>query len=396
MAAEGSATTPDAAEQTDPIGQDGDGAESIVVKRLDFSQPSKFTPELRRRIAGAVGDLGESLSAALSANLRTEVELVPGESEQHTWAAAKARLAPDAVAVALGEGAPEQAMLLALELPLVLQALECMLGGKAAQAPAERHLSEIDWALAKTLVDTIASELSAVWQEIGGGTLKAGGLDLEGDGGVALQPAEPTLVVSLQGEIDGCKAGLSLLLPFVAAEPLLNGTHGAAAASHPDGAETRALTSGLAGAQVLLRAEVGSVQMPIEQMLAIGAGGVVELDERAQDGVLLYAEEVSIARGQPGASGSRKALKLESVAEQPERAETYATLGRHELERARADVQVAAAGDGGEVDGTKPAGPALLRSLFVRVWAELGRTHMALGDTLGLAPGALIELEQAS
>ena len=312
MAAEGSATAPGAAarEQASTHPEE----EAAEVRALDFSQPSKFTPELRRRIAGAMADFGEALSAALSVSLRAEVELRPQEPAQQTWAAAKALLAPDAVAVVLGEQEPERAVLLAVELPMVLQALECMLGGKAAQAPTERHLSEIDWALARGLIDTIAHELSAVWEELGGGPLKPGGLDLEGDGGIAVAPAEPTLSVSLGGKIDGCEAGLSLLLPFQAVEALSRAESGAAAGAADD-AETRALSSGLAGAQVLLRAEIGARQMPIEEMLAIEPGGVVELEERAEDGVLLYAEEVSIARGRPGASGNRKALKLESVRE---------------------------------------------------------------------------------
>jgi len=38
----------------------------------------------------------------------------------------------------------------------------------------------------------------------------------------------------------------------------------------------------------------------------------------------------------------------------------------------------------------------ILRNIFVRVWAELGRTHMALGETLELAQGSVVELDQAA
>jgi flagellar motor switch protein FliN/FliY len=67
------------------------------------------------------------------------------------------------------------------------------------------------------------------------------------------------------------------------------------------------------------------------------------------------------------------------------RADTYATLGRAELERARTNLdQTRASAEGREI----------LRSIFVRVWAELGRTHMPLGGALELAPGAVVELDQ--
>ena len=69
----------------------------------------------------------------------------------------------------------------------------------------------------------------------------------------------------------------------------------------------------------------------------------------------------------------------------PSRAETYARLGRAELERARAHVQSAP---------ESPESRELLRSIFVRVWAELGRTHIPLGQALELEEGAVVELDQ--
>ena len=67
------------------------------------------------------------------------------------------------------------------------------------------------------------------------------------------------------------------------------------------------------------------------------------------------------------------------------RADTYAKLGRAELERARAHLQH---------ERERPEDPAILRSIFVRVWAELGRTHLPLGAALELSRGEVVELDQ--
>jgi flagellar motor switch/type III secretory pathway protein FliN len=136
---------------------------------------------------------------------------------------------------------------------------------------------------------------------------------------------------------------------------------------------------------VLLRAEVGSVQMPIERMLGLTPGALLTLDDSAEDGVLLFAEGVSLGRGRPGRSGPRRAVKLFSTGEAAVRADTYATLGRSELERARAHL---------ESSRTNPESRAILSSIFVRVWAELGRTHLPLGQALELASGVVVELDQ--
>jgi len=358
------------------------------IRTLDFSQPTKFTTEIRRRITGAIEHFCEAASGRLSAELAIETKLSIAEVDQHTWAASKARLPADAIAIAIEAQAIDRQMLLSIEQPLLLQALECLLGGQAAQAPSERHLTDVDWVLAKGLLTAIAGELSAAWGELGGPELSCGEIDLEADAGVLTPVGEPTFTVKLASEIDGQASAMSLLIPWSAIEPIADRIRGDADSPllgdvhGPD-----ALRRGLSGAKVLLRAEVGSAQMPIERMLELVPGAIAQLQGRAQDGVSLYAEGVLLGRGHPGRSGTRRAVKLESISAAPTKADTYAQLGRAELERARAHVSDAL---------DTPQGRAVLRSIFVRVWAELGRTHIPLKDALELSPGAVLELDQAA
>jgi flagellar motor switch protein FliM len=362
----------------------------MSVASLDFSQPTKFTTEIRRRIVAALEPFCDELASWMSRELSSEVQLSVGDASQRTWAQAKAELPADSVAVAVHESAIDRSMLLSVETALVLQSLECMLGGEAASAPAERRLSELDWKLATRMLDVIVSGLSSAWCELGAPELTRGVLDVDGDAGVLALPNEPTLSVAFNSSIAGQASSMTLLIPWPTVDPIAASLRGAAPPGHAldlhavaPGPE--ALARGVASAHVLLRAEVGSAQMGIARLLELGPGALVELDGRAEDGVRLFAEGISIGRGHPGRSGARRAIKLQSTAEPPVRADTYATLGRAELERARAHV----AGDDEGSDGG-----AILGSIFVRVWAELGRTHKGLGASLGLAPGAIVELDQ--
>jgi flagellar motor switch protein FliM len=240
------------------------------IRKLDFSQPTKFTTEIRRRIAGAVEQLCEALAGRLAGELAVDVELSVAEVDQQTWAAAKARLPADAVAVAVEARAIERHMLLSVEQPLLLQALECLLGGQAANAPPERHLTDIDWVLAKGLFEGIVAELSSVWGELGGPELSCGEVDLEADAGVFAPAGEPTFSVTIATRIDGQSSALSLLIPWAAVEPVAESIRGGACPPLVgDVRDPHALRRGLAAAQILLRAEVGSVQMPIERMLEL-------------------------------------------------------------------------------------------------------------------------------
>ncbi|HWJ50901.1 MAG TPA: FliM/FliN family flagellar motor switch protein [Solirubrobacteraceae bacterium] len=361
----------------------------MAIASLDFTQPTKFTTEIRRRIVAALEPFCDELAAWMARELSSEVQLSLGDASQRTWAQAKAQLPVDSVAVAVHEGAIERSMLLSVETALVLQSLECMLGGEAALAPVERRLSELDWKLATRLLDTIVGELSGAWCELGASELTRGVLDVEGDAGVVVLPNEPTLAVAFNSTIAGQASTMSLLIPWPIVDPISASLRGAAPAGqslHPQAAAPgpEALARGVASAHVLLRAEVSSAQMGIVRLLELAPGELVELEGRAEDGVRLFAEGISIGCGRPGRSGARRAIKLESTDEAPVRADTYATLGRAELERARAHVAAAPEGPDG----------AILSTIFVRVWAELGRTHMGIGASLELAPGAVVELDQ--
>jgi flagellar motor switch protein FliM len=358
------------------------------IRTLDFSQPTKFTTELRRRIGRALDLFCEALAAWMAGELKADVEVAVTDISQHTWAAAKAQLPAESIAVAVEAVSIERHMLLSVEVPLVLQSLDCLLGGEAAQAPASRHLTEIDWVLTRGLLDAMIHQLSVAWDELGGTELVRGEVDIEGDAGVLTPIGEPTLTAALEARVDGLSSAMSLLIPWGAIEPITSSIRGAGGemlSADPLGAD--ALRRGVSGAQVLLRAEVGSVQMPIERMLELTPGALLELEEAADAGVLLFAEGVSLGRGRPGRSGARRAVKLTSTSGPPVRADTYAKLGRSELERARAHLQEAR---------STPEGRAILRSIFVRVWAELGRTHLPLGSALELAQGAVLELDQAA
>ena len=211
---------------------------------------------------------------------------------------------------------------------------------------------------------------------------------MEGDAGVLVALGEPTFTVKLASTIDGQSSALSLLIPWAAVESLAEAARpGGAPSARADVDGPRALRRGLAGVQVLLRAEVGSVQMPIERMLELQPGALVQLNGRAEDGVLVFAEGVSLGRGRAGRAGSRRAIKLESTSESPLRADTYAKLGPGELERARS-----------QLSGVRESseGRPILGSIFVRVWAELGGAYIPLGGALELAPGGVVELDKGA
>ena len=369
-----------------------------VIRTVDFSQPTKFTAELRRRIMRALGSFGEAFALRLSTELRAPVELAVADSGQLTWAAAKAPLPANTIAVALGVQPIGAQMLLCIEPPFVLQALECLLGGHPAQAAPERRFSEVDWALTKRLLQSMLAQLAPAWRDLGGLELSLGEVDLEGDAGVLVPIGEPTFAVTLESRIDDLASGMSLLIPWSAIGPVAEEILGSGPRlQDSDSREAHAVRRGLAAAHVCLRAEVGAREMPVERMLALTPGTLLGLHDRAAEGVLLFAEGVPIGRGRPGLRGPQRAVKL---------TEAIVRAGGRPINPIQPLLAQMPPGaphpDRGVTSPPTPEqGPtreslARMMDVQVRVWAELGRTTLPLGQALELPPGTVIELDQGA
>ncbi len=392
--------------RTPPAEQVGEAREASAVGRhtirtVDFSQPTKFTAELRRRILRALGSFCEAFALRLSTELRAPVELVVADSRQLTWAAAKAPLPANTIAVALGVEPIHGQMLLCIEPPLVLQALECLLGGHPAQAAAERRFSEVDWALTQRLLQSMMAQLGPAWRDLGGLELSLGEVDLEGDGGVLVPIGEPTFAVTLESRIDDLPSGMSLLIPWSAIGPVAEEILGSGPRlQDTDSREAHAMRRGLAGAHVCLRAEVGARAMPVERMLALTPGTLLALHDRAADGVRLFAEGVPIGRGRPGLCGAQRAVKLtEAIVGAGGRAGLPAGgPPTNPVQPLLAQTPLGAPHPGLDAgdEQSAPARESLARMMdvSVRVWAELGRTTLPLGQALELPPGSVVELDQ--
>ena len=61
---------------------------------------------------------------------------------------------------------------------------------------------------------------------------------------------------------------------------------------------------------VTLRAEVASVDLEVSEILSLVPGSIVKFGVPADDGVMLYAENVKLARAQPGSHGPRRAVQI--------------------------------------------------------------------------------------
>ena len=280
------------------------------LRTVDFSRPTKFSADQQRRISRATETFCQTANTRMSSELRVPVEFELLNTAQLTWSAAQAQLPPNSLSVVLDVAPIGTQMVLAAEQSFVLSGLEALLGGSPERVPRERRLSEIDWSLTRRLFESIIHNLSLVWQELGGVTLTAGEIDPH-DAGQVASVSEPTFTVMIECRIAKQSFALAMLIPWIAIEPVVDTISGHTDGRHPEElARSSAMQRAMSPVPVTLRAEVASIELEVRDILALVPGSVITFGTPAEDGVMVYAENVKLARAQPGSHGPRRAVQI--------------------------------------------------------------------------------------
>jgi flagellar motor switch protein FliM len=286
------------------------------MRSVDFSRPTKFTADHQRRIARAVDGFCLGAAGRLTAELRASVEFETLSTTQVTWAAAQSLLPSHSLAVIIVIEPLGTRLLMTIESQFVLAAIEGLLGGSTERAPKPRRFSEIDWMLSRRLVESIVYQMSAAWHDIGGNiSFAVEDIAQQADATSIASVSEPTFVVMIEARLAQHSAAIALLIPWVAIDPiadLIAGRDPIPVGEQADSGIDRAL----AAAPVNIRAEVAALNLPVADILSLEPGSVIRLGAAAADGISVYAENVRIARGQPGANGVRRAVQIEQHEEE--------------------------------------------------------------------------------
>jgi flagellar motor switch protein FliM len=120
---------------------------------------------------------------------------------------------------------------------------------------------------------------------------------------------EPTLVLSVDVKMERGKSGLQLLIPYNAISALLARLHHG---TTQDPEAHAALNQTLSDVGLELRAQVGGLEMSVDDVLALAPGDVLSLNAPAAKGVTLYADGVPLQAARPGRNGGRRAVQLDS------------------------------------------------------------------------------------
>ena len=284
------------------------------LRTVDFSRPTKFSADQQRRITRST----ETFCQTANTRLSTELRYAGGvRGDQHRAADLGRRAAAAAAGIPVGAARrrPDRHADAADRRAAVRAGGPGVAAGRLPRRSVRRRESppgsEIDWSLTRRLFEVRwCTELSLVWHELAGVTLSAGEIDPH-DAGQVASVSEPTFTVLIECRIAKQSFAMALLIPWFAIEPIE-----AVISGRDPGHNTEVPTAcspmqkALADVPVTLRAEVASVDLEVSEILSLVPGSIIKFGVPADDGIMLFAENVKLARAQPGSHGPRRAVQI--------------------------------------------------------------------------------------
>ena len=231
---------------------------------------------------------------------------------QLTWANAHGAVPSNSTAAIFNVEPIGTRMLLSTESTLLLGAIELLLGGSIDGGVKERRMTDIDQALGRHFLERLLAQLTLIWTDVAGLDLSLETVDQHMETAQMVSVSEPTLSFMLEARLSGISATLALLIPWSAIAPVADqfaARDDARSGTRSEEDET-SVRRAVGNVEMNVRAEVASISMPIEEVLALKQGDLLRLNAPATSGITLFADKIPVHTGRPGRSGSRRAVQV--------------------------------------------------------------------------------------
>ena len=207
------------------------------------------------------------------------------------------------------------ASLVAIQSKLVFQLIDTLFGGSQSEIPMKdegRDLTTIESTVVKRVVNLLLSDLAESWKPVCRLEPEFVRTETNPQFVAVVSPQDVVVQTTYEVEIETVKGTLHVIIPYASIEPLKgrlsSGVMGEA--REIDATWILRLTEQLMSTLVNVRAQLGTATMDVGELMALGEGDVISLDERAHDPVDVEVEGSLRYKARPVVSGGHLGVEI--------------------------------------------------------------------------------------
>ncbi len=291
---------------------------SATPVAYDFRRPNKFTREHVRALQIASETFARQFTTVLSTTLRTVSQVQAKGIHQLTYDE-YIRDVPNPTYLAILSLAPlAGASIFHLPLPVVMTAVDRLLGGPGAGPALHRPLTEIEQSLMRDLLGRVLRELAYAFESLT--ALEPTVLHQESNPQFAQigSPSDMVIVFVYDLRIGGQAGEATLCVPFASLQPVLDEVAANSLLAGRVEADAESVRESLAGrmgaAPVTVSVSFPAVTLALSEIVDLRPGDVLPLEHRVDAPLEVSVGGLPRFAARPGRRGKRLACVITSVA----------------------------------------------------------------------------------
>lgn len=285
------------------------------VTPYDFKRPERVGKEQMRSLQTMHEGFGRNFGAALSALLRSIVEVKLTSVDQLTYSEFVFSLENPTCFNLINAAPLEGQLILDINPSLLFPIIDRMLGGGATPSPtARRPLTDIELRLVGRITDLFLAEMRAAWENVISLELSVDRVESNPQLVQIVPPNEVVVLVSFELSLGAVRGMMNLCLPFNSIERIgaklsaNNWVSYGKRTPSPEGLQELSNRVGMAVVDVVV--ELAKTRITTRDLVDLRVGDIIDTEKDVSSPLLVVVEGKPKFEAEPGALKGRKAIRI--------------------------------------------------------------------------------------
>lgn len=290
-------------------------SETRKIKIYDFKRPDKFSKEQIKTVSIMHETFARLTTTSLSAQLRSLVHVHVESVDQLTYEEfIRSIPTPTTLAVVNMDPLKGNAVL-EIDPAITFSIIDRLFGGEGQAGKVSRDLTDIEQAVMEGIIVRILANMREAWTQVIDLRPRLGQIETNPQFAQIVPPSEMVVLVTLSTKIEEEEGMMNFCIPYLTIEPIISKLSSQFWFSSVRRTSTTqylgTLKEKLSSIDMDIVAEIGSINLPIGDVLSLRVGDVVRLSNvKVGDPLTLSVGDKKKFYCQPGIVGKKMAIQV--------------------------------------------------------------------------------------
>lgn len=296
------------------------------IKIYDFKRPDKFSKEQIRTVSIMHETFARLTTTALSAQLRSMAHVHVASVDQLTYEEFIRSIPTPTTLAVINMDPLKGNAILEIDPAITFSIIDRLFGGQGHASKVQRDLTDIEQSVMEGIIVRILANMREAWTQVIDLRPRLGQIETNPQFAQIVPPSEMVVLVTLETKIGEEEGMMNFCIPYITIEPIISKLSSQFWFSSVRGSSTSqylgVLKEKLSTVDMDLVAEIGSINLPIRDVLSLKVGDIVRLSNvQVGDPLTINVGNKKKFYCQPGVIGKKMAVQVIGKIDQAENEE---------------------------------------------------------------------------